>query len=109
MPIKEEDLLEWQTLDEEASELTRKAKTLRDRQSQLEEKFAVELKKSGKASMKRLGFLLAWMPGRATVQWAAEYLKECGAEKANQLKQAAADAAAKGEKKLSITPPKPTE
>jgi hypothetical protein len=101
MSLKE-DLAEWQECQTKRKALEREAKTLRDRESQLEEKFEAELTKSEKQSIVRNGFTLAWIAGRATVQWAAEYLKECGAEKANALKQAAAESA---EKKLTISPP----
>jgi hypothetical protein len=101
MSLKEE-LAEWQECQTKRKALEREAKTLRDREAQLEDKFEAELKKSEKQSIVRSGFTLAWVAGRATVQWAAEYLKECGAEKANALKQSAANDAPK---KLSITPP----
>lgn len=102
MAIKKEQLAEWQDLETRRKALTREAKTLGDRQAQLEEAFALELVNSGKSSIVRSGFTFAWVAGRASVQWAAEYLKELGAEKANALKQAAAAAA---EYKLSITAP----
>lgn len=102
--IKKDELEEWKKLEDEASELAQKAKTLRDRQKQLEEKFETTLRDSGKQSIKRHGFLLSWQPGRASVQWAAEYLKECGAEKANALKKAAAEDV-KEQGKLVISPP----
>ena len=102
MAIKKEQLAEWQDLETRRKALSREAKTLGDRQSQLEEAFSAELTKSGKQSIVRNGFTLAWVASRASIQWAAEYLKECGADKANELKQAVAGTA---EQKLSITVP----
>lgn len=102
MAIKKEDLELWQDLESRRKTLDREAKTLKDKADQLAEKFQAELTKSGKQSIVRHGFTLAWVAGRATVQWGAEYLRECGADKAAALKQSAADAA---EQKLSITVP----
>lgn len=102
MALKKEQLDEWRKLEERRKELSREAKTLGDAAKQLEEIFEAELAKSEKPSIKRHGYTLAWQDGRASVAWAAEYLKECGADKANALKQSAADTV---EKKLSISPP----
>ena len=78
MAIKREDLELWQDYESRRKTLDREAKTLKDRADQLAEKFNAELTKSGKQSIVRHGFTLAWVAGRATVQWAAEYLRELG-------------------------------
>ncbi len=86
-----------------------RAKSCRDnpntsqRAKQLEADFEAELTKTGKQSIKRHGFTLSWVDGRATVKWADEFLKACGAEEANRLKEEAAKSI---EKKLNdLTPP----
>ncbi len=95
-------LHEWQQIEAQRKELSRQSATLGQRAKQLEEDFEAELKKSGKQSIKRHGFTLAWIAGRASVQWAAEFLKACGADEANRLKEEAAKSA---EQKLSISVP----
>jgi hypothetical protein len=102
MAIAKEKFEEWQRLNAEATELGRKKKTLDDRIKQLEEEFEAELKDSGKNSIKRHGFTLSWVPGRASVSWATEFLRECGPEKTQALKDAAAKAASS---KLQISAP----
>lgn len=102
MALNKEDLQEWRDLESRRKLLEREAKTLKDKADQIAEKFEAELTKSGKQSIIRHGFTLAWVAGRATVQWAAEYLRELGPDKANELKVKAAETA---EKKLSITVP----
>jgi len=106
MALNKADLEQWQDLESRRKTLEREAKTLKDKADQLAEKFNAELTKSGKQSIVRHGFTLAWVAGRATVQWAAEYLRELGSEKANELKLKAAESA---EQKLSITVPAPPE
>ena len=96
------DLEEWRSLDDEAAPLKRRLKTIGDRQTQLEERFADELLKSKKQSIIRHGFTLAWTRGRASVAWAKEFIRECGADKANALKE---QAAANPAVQLSITIP----
>lgn len=106
MAIAKEKLEEWQRLDAESTELGRQKKTLDDRIKQLESEFEAELVKSNKTSIIRHGFTLAWIAGRASVSWAAEFLRECGPEKTQDLKDAAA---AKASKKLQISAPIDTE
>lgn len=102
MAIAKDKLQEWQRLKSESAELGRQKKTLDDRLSQLEIEFESELLATGKSSIKRHGFTLAWTPGRVTVQWAQEFLRECGPEKTQALKDAAAE---KAVQKLSIAAP----
>jgi hypothetical protein len=102
MPGLKEKLLEWQQIEAERKELTRRAATLGQRAKQLEADFEAELTKSGKQSITRHGFTLSWVEGRATVKWAEEFLKACGADEANRLKEEAAKSV---EKKLSISAP----
>lgn len=102
MAIAKEKLQEWQRLKAESAELGRQKKTIDDRLGQLETEFEAELTTSGKTSIKRHGFTLAWLPGRASVQWAAEFLRECGPEKTQALKDAAAEKACQ---KLQIAAP----
>jgi hypothetical protein len=106
MAIAKEKFDEWQKLNAEATELGRKKKTLDDRISQLEDEFEAELKDSKKTSIIRHGFTLAWIAGRASVSWAIEFLRECGPEKTQALKDAAAKAASK---KLQISAPIPVD
>jgi hypothetical protein len=103
MAITKEQTQEYTDLDVKASALEREAKTYRDRQIQLEELFEKDLKDSKKPSVIRHGFTFAWVNGSASVKWADEYLKECGPEKANALKQEAAKNATAS--KLKILPP----
>lgn len=102
MAIKKEDLQEWQRCDSKRKEFEREAKTLKDRCDQLAATFETELKASGKQSIVRHGFTLAFVAGRATVAWADAFLRECGADKAAALK---AEAAKSVSQKLSITVP----
>lgn len=102
MAIAKDKLLEWRRLKAESSELGRQKKTIDDRLGQLEKEFEAELQSTGKDSIKRHGFTLAWVPGRATVPWASEFLRECGPEKTQALKDAAAQEAIK---KLQIAAP----
>ena len=105
MAIDKADLDEYTALDTEAAQLERRAKTLRDRQSQLVEKFEAELVESKHPSCIRHGFTFAWVNGSATVKWADEYLRELGVDKANALKAAAALSATAS--KMKILPPAP--
>lgn len=102
MSALKDKLLEWQQIEAERKELSRQSQTLGQRAKQLEADFEAELKKTGKQSVKRHGFTLSWVDGRATVKWADEFLKACGPEEANRLKEEAAKSI---EKKLSISPP----
>ena len=103
MAIDKADLDEYTKLDTEAAQLERRSKTLRDRQSQLIEKFEAELKESKHPSCIRNGFTFAWVNGRANVPWADEYLKEMGPDKADALKQEAAKKVTSS--KMTILPP----
>jgi hypothetical protein len=106
MALAKEKFEQWQALKAEATELGRKKKTLDDRVEQLEAEFEAELKSTGKTSVIRHGFTLAWIAGRASVSWATEFLRECGPEKTQALKDAAAKAASK---KLQISAPIPVD
>lgn len=101
--ITKEQVAEYTELEAKAAPLEREAKTYRDRQKQLEEKFEEDLKDSKKPSVIRHGYTFAWVNGSATVPWAAEFLKECGVEKTNALKAAAAKEATAS--KMKILPP----
>ena len=101
--VTKENLTEYNKLETEAAKLEREAKTLRDRQGQLEQLFQEDLKDSKKPSLIRHGWTFVWENGKATVSWADEFLRECGPEKTNELKNAAAEKA-KGAK-LKILPP----
>jgi hypothetical protein len=101
MAIDKADLDEWRALDDEVAQLKRRIKTIGDRQSQLETLFEAELTASERPSIIRHGFTLAWIRGRASVSWAKEFLRECGAEKVDALKDSAAETV-----KLSISVPK---
>ena len=101
--ITKDQVAEYTDLDTKAVALEREAKTYRDRQKQLEEKFEEDLKESKKPSVIRHGYTFAWVNGSATVAWAAEYLKECGVAKANELKSEAAKQATAS--KMKILPP----
>lgn len=103
MAVTKEEVAEYSKLECKASKLEREAKTYRDRQKQLEEKFELDLKASKKPSVIRHGYTFAWVNGTATVPWAAEFLKECGVDKANALKAAAAKEATAS--KMKILPP----
>lgn len=102
-PVTKANLDEYTDLDIKASKLEREAKTFRDRQAQLEALFEEDLKDSKKPSLIRHGFTFAWTNGTATVKWADEFLRECGPEKTNALKLAAAEKATAS--KLKILPP----
>ena len=106
MALDKAKLEEWQRLCVEAAELGRRKKTLDDRVHQLEAEFEDELRLSAKPSIIRHGFTLAWTAGRASVSWATEFLRECGAEKAQALKDAAAKSAGR---KLTVSAPLPVE
>jgi benzoyl-CoA reductase/2-hydroxyglutaryl-CoA dehydratase subunit BcrC/BadD/HgdB len=105
MAVTKAQVAEYSELETRAAALEREAKTYRDRQKQLEEKFEEDLKESKKPSVIRHGYTLVWVNGSATVPWAAEYLKECGVDKANALKAAAAKEATAS--KMKIIPPTP--
>lgn len=101
--VSKENLAEYTDLDTKAAKLEREAKTLRDRQAQLEQLFEEDLKDSKRPSLIRHGYTFAWVNGTASVKWADEFLRECGPEKANKLKAAAAENATGS--KLKILPP----
>ena len=84
----------------EASALESRARKLRSRQSQIDAIAQAALEKSGKQTIKRCGFTIAWIAGRALVAWKDEFIRACGVEAADSL---AANAPAKP--KLQITPP----
>jgi hypothetical protein len=88
--MKKADLLEWSKLEAERRTLQRAAATIRARQNELEATFEDALKSSGKTQIRKHGFTLAYQPGRATVRWADEFLKACGPEAVQTLKDAAA-------------------
>ena len=95
-------LKEWQRCNIERLRLSREAESFKKRCEQLETDFEAELTKSEKPSIIRGGFTLCWVPSRSNVQWADEFLKECGPEKVSELKNAAA---ATEKKTLSIVSP----
>jgi len=103
--VTKEQIAEYVELDLKASPLEREAKTYRDRQKQLEEDFEADLRESRKPSVIRHGHTFAWVNGSATVKWAEEYLRDCGVDKANALKAAAALLAIAS--KMKILPPAP--
>lgn len=100
--MKREHLEEWSALENQRRTLQSELGTVRQRQQQLEEQFEAELLASGKSQLKRHGFILAMVPGRATVSWSTEFLKACGQEAAQALKTAAA---ATAKSVFVITPP----
>lgn len=101
-----DELSEWSRLEAERRDLARQLATLRNRQNELESKFESALRKSGKTVLRRHGFTLAIVPGRANVSWSAEFVKACGAEAAQAIK----DSAAKESKSVFvITPPESIE
>lgn len=104
--MKRDELLEWSRLEVERRDLSRQLASIRQRQQQLEESFEAALTASGKTSIRRHGFVLAMVPGRANVSWSAEFLKACGHEAAQQIKDAAA---AKAKSVFVITPPESIE
>ena len=104
MPLAKADLDEWREIDNEVAQLRRQIKTLSDRQGQLETLFEAELTASGRQSIIRHGFTLSWTRGRASVSWAKEFLRECGPEKVDALKDSAGETV-----KLSISVPTPPE
>ena len=104
--ITKEQVAEYAELEAKAAPLEREAKTYRDKQKQLEEKFEEDLKDSKKPSVIRHGYTFAWVNGSATVAWAAEFLKECGVDKTNKLKADAAKEATAS--KMKILPPAKT-
>ncbi len=101
--ITKEQLAEYATLESKAAILEREAKTYRDRQKQLETKFEQDLTESKKPSVIRHGYTFAWVNASASVKWADEFLSECGVDKANALKAAAAMASLAS--KMKILPP----
>ena len=103
MSVTKAEAQEYTELETKAAKLEREAKTYRDRQKQLEEKFEADLVASNKPSVIRHGYTFAWVNGSATVPWAKEFLKECGVDKTNELKATAAVEAASS--KMQILPP----
>jgi len=104
MAIKQTDLQEWGDLEQKRMTLQREAKTIADRQKQLETQFEAELRKSGKKTLKRGGYTLAMQPGRASVPWAKAYLAALGPKAVRQLKVAAAKTSTEV---FVILPPEP--
>ena len=104
MAIKQTDLQEWGELEQKRMTLQREAKTITDRQQQLETRFEAELRKSGKKTLKRGGYTLAMKPGRASVPWAKAYLAALGRKAVQQLKD---EAAKKSTEVFVILPPEP--
>ncbi len=104
--ITKEELAEWQDLNAKRLELEREARTLEKRCDQILEKAADVLRESGKQSIKRFGFALAWVAGKASVSWKDAFVSECGPDKAAELQKKAVNNA---EKKLLITPPAATD
>jgi len=103
MTVSKAEVLEYAELESKAAPLEREAKTYRERQRQLEDKFEDDLKESKKPSVVRHGYTFVWVNGSATVAWAAEFLKECGVTRTNKLKADAASAATAA--KMKILPP----
>lgn len=84
--------------------MQRELTTIRNRQSQIEDNFEAELRKSGKTKITRGGFTLALQPGKANVSWAKEYLAAMGEEAAQKLKD---QAARNSTMVFVLVPPKP--
>ncbi len=104
MAIKQSDLQEWGELEQKRMTLQREAKTVTDRQKQLETQFEAELRKSGKKVLKRGGYTLAMQPGRASVPWAKAYLAALGPDAVQQLKD---ESAKTSTEVFVILPPEP--
>ena len=84
----------------EASDLERRARSLRKRVEQIDAIASAELKASGKAAIRRAGYTLSWVDGRASVSWKDEFIRVAGPDEADRLA-----AEAKPGQRLQITAP----
>lgn len=98
--LNAELLSERCSLANEASALESKARQLRKRVGEIDALAVKELEKSGKASVKRCGFLLAWVDGRKQLDYRGELITRLGVDVVNGL-----IAKLKPPRKLQITPP----
>lgn len=87
-------------LDAEARQLESRARTLRKEQSQIDKLCEDELLGSGRDSIRRSGYTIAWTAGRAVVRWRDEFIRVAGSDAADELAQSATPS-----KKLQITAP----
>lgn len=104
MAIAKDKLEKWQALNDQRLRLQRESKTVGEAIGLLEEEFEKELTDSGKPSITRNGFVLAWEVSKkkVNVEWKKEFLRECGVEKATKLQEASKD---EETKKFTILPP----
>lgn len=87
--VTKEQLEHRAQLLKEASELSSRAKTLREEATQIEELAASDLESSGRDTTKRGGFTLVWDEKRGSVAWKQEFIRVAGAEQADRLTQSA--------------------
>ena len=93
-------LAERNELDAEARKLESRARTLRKKQSQIDDIAKAELTKAGRDSIRRAGYTLAYVDGRAVVRWRDEFVRVAGADAADELSQNATPS-----KRLQVTAP----
>jgi hypothetical protein len=87
--VTKTEIEEYLELEQERKELERKARTIARRTSALAAHFTEEVEASGKTAITRSGYRLSLVDGRAYVSWKDEFVRECGALKADEILQAA--------------------
>lgn len=94
------DLERWDKLRTEAGELDRRVRSLRAEAARIEKQAAEDLKTSGRESVTRGGWRLAWTARRVVVSWKDAFIARCGAEAADELLKSETP-----KPKLQISPP----
>lgn len=98
--IKPDDLAEYGRLIQEAADLESRARSLRRGARQIAERAEADLAATGRDSVRRGGYTLCWIEGRASVRWKDEFIRVAGADEAARI-QADLDPP----RRLQITPP----
>lgn len=89
MKISRDALDEYARLNAERKVLDKQSRTLAARCKQIEKAVHEQLEAAGKSACKRFGYQLALIEGRPSIAWKDAFIRECGAEKADELQKAA--------------------
>ncbi|MEL6897743.1 MAG: hypothetical protein AAFP90_16710 [Planctomycetota bacterium] len=102
MSISKARLQRYHELTEERKRLERQARSLKTESDIIMEEARTALKESGKQQIKRSGFVVHYVPGRATVRWKDAFIARCGSAAAEEVQ-----AAASAPQAVAIVPPLP--
>lgn len=87
--LTKEALKRYRELRDKKSAIEREARTIGKELDQIAELCLAELTSAGKDSIRRHGFQLSLVEGRATVAWKDEFIRVAGAEEANLIQASA--------------------